>query len=57
MTLNSLLSEKAQSATDRVFLIFKTEKLTFSDIDKRVALASGGLRDLGLNVQDRAAMS
>jgi long-chain acyl-CoA synthetase len=56
MTLNSLLSEKAQSAADRVFLIFKTEKLTFSDIDKRVALASGGLRNLGLNVQDRAAI-
>ncbi|UCF86522.1 MAG: AMP-binding protein, partial [Nitrospiraceae bacterium] len=56
MTLNTLLSEKAGAASDRVFLLFKKEKLTFSDMEKRVSLTSGGLRKLGLSVQDRAAI-
>jgi long-chain acyl-CoA synthetase len=56
MTLNTVLSEKADTASDRVFLLFKTEKLTFSDVEKRVALTSGGLRKLGFSVQDRAAI-
>lgn len=56
MTLSMLLSEKAASIPDRTCIRFRNRKITYAKIDRLVSRAAGGLRTLGLRVNERVAI-
>ncbi len=56
MTLSDLLTERARQYSRKVCIKFKNRRLSFSELDSLVSLAAGGLRSLGLNNSDRAAI-
>ncbi|MBI5674691.1 MAG: long-chain fatty acid--CoA ligase [Nitrospirae bacterium] len=56
MTLSTLLSERAKIFPRHTLIKFNQDKLTYSDINRRVDLKSGGLVNLGLKADDRAAI-
>ena len=50
------MSNKASKFPKKTCIKFKKKKFTYSEIDRLVSHIAGGLRELGLNVKDRAAI-
>jgi long-chain acyl-CoA synthetase len=56
MTLSTLISDRAAKVPERICIKFKKNKITFSELDMHVNLASGGMRKTGFNALERAAI-
>ncbi len=56
MTLSTLLSKRAEELPKKTCIKFEKRKLTYEEINKRVSLTAGGLKKLGLNIKDPAAI-
>lgn len=56
MTLSALLSDRAEEVPEKTCIKFEKKKFSYSEIERLVGLAAGGLNTLGLNAGDRAAI-
>lgn len=56
MTLDNLLSESAGQNSNRTFIKFEGRKLSYAKADHLVSLCTGGLRAIGLQARERAAI-
>jgi long-chain acyl-CoA synthetase len=56
LTLSTLVSERAKKYPGKVCIRYENRKLSFSDFDRLVSLAAGGLGSLGLNNSDRVGI-
>jgi len=56
LTLSELLTERARRYSRNTYIKFEKQRLSFSETDRLVRLAAGGLRALGLNTAGRAAI-
>jgi len=56
MTLSDLLSERAREFPKRICIKFEKRRLTYAEIDRAVSLVAGGLKQIGLVSEERAAI-
>jgi long-chain acyl-CoA synthetase len=56
MTLSILLEEKAKELRSKTCIGFEKRRFSYAEIDNAVSLLAGGLKKLGLNIGDRAAI-
>ena len=56
MTLSTLLSDRAKKYPGKVCITYENTKLSFSDLDRLVSLAAGGLGSFGLKNSDRVGI-
>ncbi|MEW6714935.1 MAG: long-chain fatty acid--CoA ligase [Nitrospirota bacterium] len=56
MTLSALLKERAVSTPKKTCIKFGNRKLSYAETDSIVSLVSAGLKSLGLQADDRAAI-
>ena len=56
MTLSDLLTESADSTPRKTCIKFGKSKVSYSELDERVSLCAGGLRELGLKAGERVAI-